>query len=147
YEPEYAEVYGVPFAFIPCAGANKTPKRERLPTRVRALPERSECEITFPRLTGYRYDITRRKLTANFTDVCQYVLSTADLPTITINAPIVGQSSIHTLDELKSHREQEVAFLLAKLTLEKYFRWDGNQKREKTTEHIFDADVQAWLFP
>lgn len=147
YEPEYAEVYGVPFAFIPCAGANKTPKRGSLPTRVRALPERSECEITFPRLTGYRYDITQPKLTANFTDACQYVLSTADLPTRTINAPIVGKSSIHTLDELKAHREQEVAFLLAKLTLEKYFRSDGNHKLEKTTEHFFDADVQAWLFP
>ncbi|AFZ08639.1 protein of unknown function DUF433 [Oscillatoria nigro-viridis PCC 7112] len=147
YEPEYAEVYGIPFAFIPCAGSNKTPKRGALPTRVRALPERSECEITFPRLTGYRYDITRGKLTANFTDVSQYVLSTADLPTVTVNAPIVGQSSIHTLDELKSHREQEVAFLLAKMTLEKYFRGDGSQKQEKTTQHFFDADVQAWLFP
>lgn len=147
YEPEYAEVYGVPFAFIPCAGSNKTPKRGALPTRVRALPERSNCEITFPRLTGYRYDITQGKLKANFTDLCRYVLSTADFPTVTINAPIVGQSSIHTLDELKSHREQEVAFLLAKLTLEKYFRWDGSQKAEKTTEHYFDADVQAWLFP
>ena len=147
YEPEYAEVYGIPFAFIPCAGSNKTPKRGALPTRVRALPERIESEITFPRLTGYRYDISRGKLTANFTDVCQYVLSTADLPTVTINAPIVGQSSIHTLDQLKSHREQEVAFLLAKLTLEKYFRWDGNQKPEKNIIHSFDADVQAWLFP
>ena len=147
YEPEYAEVYGIPFAFIPCAGSNKTPKRGPLPTRVRALPERNESEITFPRLTGYRYDISRGKLTANFTDICQYVLSTADLATVTVNAPIVGQSSIHTFDQLKSHREQEVAFLLAKLTLEKYFRWDGHQKPEKTTTHFFDADVQAWLFP
>lgn len=75
------------------------------------------------------------------------MLSTADFPTVTVNAPIVGESSIHTLDELKSHREQEVAFLLAKLTLEKYFRWDSSQKPEKTKEHCFDADVQAWLFP
>ena len=146
YEPEYAEVYGVPFAFIPCAGANKKPKQGAF-TRVRAWSERSECEITFPRLTGYRYDITREKLTAKFSDVSKYVLSTVDLPTMTVNAPIVGKSSIHTLDELKSHREQEVAFLLAKMTLEKYFRWDGSQKPEKNTQHFFDADVQAWLFP
>ena len=33
------------------------------------------------------------------------------------------------------------------MTLEKYFRWDGSQKTEKTTQHFFDADVQAWLFP
>jgi len=48
YEPEYAEVYGVPFAFIPCAGSNKNPKRGPLPTRVRALEERIALEITFP---------------------------------------------------------------------------------------------------
>jgi type III restriction enzyme len=147
YEPEYAEVYGVPFAFIPCAGSRKQPKPGPLPTRVRALEERLECEITFPRVIGYRYDITEEKLTANFTDACKYVISTADLPTKTENAPIVGQSSIHSLEELRSHREQEVAFLLAKLTLEKYFRADGTEKKDKTSIHHFDSEVQAWLFP
>ncbi|HEY2839301.1 MAG TPA: DEAD/DEAH box helicase family protein, partial [Pirellulales bacterium] len=57
FDPEYAEVYGVPFSFIPCSGATADPKPGPTPTRVRALPERSECEITFPRLLGYRYDI------------------------------------------------------------------------------------------
>ena len=147
YEPEYAEVYGVPFAFIPCAGSNKVPQRGSLPTRVRALEERIECEITFPRLIGYRYDITQEKLLANFSDVGKYTLSTADLPTKTENAPIVGESSIHTLDDLRKRREQEVAFLLAKLTLEKYFRCDGTQKSDRPKEHNFDSDVQAWLFP
>ena len=147
YEPEYAEVYGVPFAFIPCAGSSKTPKRGPLPTRVRALEERIALEITFPRVIGYRYDITQEKLKANFSDVCRYAISAADVPTLTVNAPIVGQCSIHTLDELRSRREQEVAFLLAKLTLEKYFRWDGTQKTDRPTEHYFDSDVQAWLFP
>ena len=117
YEPEYAEVYGVPFSFIPCAGSNKTPKRGPLPTRVRALEERIALEITFPRLIGYRYDITQEKLKANFSAVCKYAISASDVPTMTVNAPIVGQSSIHTLDDLLLHREQEVAFLLAKLTL------------------------------
>jgi type III restriction enzyme len=147
YEPEYAEVYGVPFAFIPCAGSNKTPKRGLLPTRVRALEERIECEITFPRLIGYRYELTQPQLKADFSAVCQYTLSTADLPTQTENAPIVGQSSIHTLDDLRSRREQEVGFLLAKLTLEKYFRCDGTEKQDRPAVHQFDSDVQAWLFP
>ena len=122
FAPEYAEVYGVPFAFIPCAGSNKTPKAGPLPTRVRAIPERIESEITFPRLLGYRYEISSKKLTPNFENPgCRYPLSTADLPTKTVNAPIIGQSSTHTLDDLRSRREQEVAFLLAKFTLEKYF--------------------------
>ena len=118
--PEYAEVYGVPFSFsIPCSGATTNPKTGPLPTRVRALESRIDCEITFPRLLGYRYDVAGERLTATFTDESKLTLSTADIPTQTENAPIVGESSIHTLDDLKRRRPNEVAFLLAKLTLEK----------------------------
>ncbi|BAZ97473.1 MULTISPECIES: BPTD_3080 family restriction endonuclease [Dehalococcoides] len=134
FDPEYAEVYGVPFSFIPCSGSAIDPKPGPMPTRVRSLEERITSEITFPRLIGYRYDLPRERLTANFNEDSQMSLSTSDIPTKTENAPIVGETSIHTLDELKNHREQEVAFLLAKLTLDKYFRDDeGNDK--------------PWLFP
>ncbi len=118
FDPEYAEVYGVPFSFIPCSGATKEPKPGLLPTRVRALEGRSAREITFPRLLGYRYDVAGERLTATFTDESRLALSTADIPTKTVNAPIVGETSIHTLDDLKRHRPNEVGFLLAKLTLE-----------------------------
>jgi type III restriction enzyme len=134
FDPEYAEVYGVPFSFIPCSGSATDPKPGPMPTRVRALEERIACEITFPRLTGYRYDLPQERLTANFNDDSRMSLSTHDIPTITENAPIVGESSVHDLNELKNHREQEIAFKLAKLTLDNYFRDDeGNDK--------------PWLFP
>jgi type III restriction enzyme len=134
FDPEYAEVYGVPFSFIPCSGATADAKRGQLPTRVRALESRIACEITFPRLAGYRYDVAGERLTATFTDESSLALSTADIPTRTENEPIVGESSIHTLDDLKRRRPNEVAFLLAKLTLEKYFRDD-------------DGNDKPWLFP
>jgi type III restriction enzyme len=118
-----------------------------MPTRVRALEERIACDITFPRLTGYRYEIPSRRLSAAFSEASQYALSTADIPTKTENRPIVGEGSIHTLDDLKTRRDAEVAFLLAKLTLEKYFRQDGEARADRPTEHRFDAEVQAWLFP
>ena len=58
-----------------------------------------------------------------------------------------SETSIHTLDDLKRHRENEVAFLLAKLTLEKYFRQDNEQKTDRPSVHRFDAEVKGWLFP
>ncbi len=64
---EYAEVYGVPFSFIPCAGTNPIPKPGPEIRRVRALPERIAGEITFPRLTGYKYELPAERLTAVFT--------------------------------------------------------------------------------
>ena len=147
FEPDYAEVYGVPFSFIPCSGSTKEPEPGPLPTRVRALESRIACEITFPRLLGYRYDVAGERLTATFTEDSRLSLSTADIPTETENAPIVGESSIHTLDDLKRRRPNEVAFLLAKLTLEKYFRSDGEKRTDRPTEHRFDSEVQTWLFP
>jgi len=147
FTPEYAEVYGVPFSFIPTSGSSSSPAPGSLSTRVRALEDRIACEITFPRLTGYRYEIPSRRLSAAFSEASQYALSTADIPTKTDNRPIVGEGSIHTLDDLKNRRDAEVAFLLAKLTLEKYFRQDGEARPDRPTEHRFDAEVQAWLFP
>jgi type III restriction enzyme len=134
FDAEYAEVYGVPFSFIPCSGSTTDPKPGPIPTRVRALDSRIACEITFPRLIGYRYDIADERLNAKFTPESHLALSTADIPTRVQLDPIVGETSIHTLDDLKRRRPNEVAFLLAKLTLEKYFRdKEGNDK--------------PWLFP
>ena len=147
FDPEYAEVYGVPFSFIPCSGSGAAPSPGPTPTRVRALENRIGSEITFPRLLGYRYDVPSERLSATFTADSRLALSTADIPTRVENAPIVGERSIHTLDDLKRRRESEVAFLLAKLTLEKYFRQDGEQKTNRPSVHRFDADVKGWLFP
>ncbi|MFH1097777.1 MAG: DEAD/DEAH box helicase family protein [Candidatus Desantisbacteria bacterium] len=134
FETEYAEVYGIPFSFIPCSGATKEPMSGPLPTRVRALESRIACEITFPRLLGYRYDVAGERLYATFTDESHLALSTADIPTETEMSPIVGTTEKHTLDDLNRRRPNEIAFLLAKLTLEKYFRDnEGNDK--------------PWLFP
>ena len=60
-----------------------------IPTRVRALESRLACEITFPRVVGYRYDLPGETLTATFTEESRLSLSTADIPTKTENAPIV----------------------------------------------------------
>lgn len=147
FTPEYAEVYGIPFSFIPCAGSTAEPTSGRETTRIRALEERIALEITFPRLAGYRYEVPADRLDAVFSDDSKLALTTADIPTKTENAPIVGETVIHTLDDLKRRRPNEVAFLLAKLTLEKYFRQDGEQRKDRPREHHFDSEVQAWLFP
>jgi type III restriction enzyme len=134
FDPEYAEVYGVPFSFIPGNGTATPPKPGLAPTRVRALESRIAQEITFPRLVGYRYDLAGKRLTATFTDDSMLSLSTADVPTITETRPIIGETSVHNLDDLRAHRINEVAFRLTKLILERYFRDD-------------DGNDQPWLFP
>lgn len=52
------------------------------------------------------------------------------------------------LSTISKHADStEVAFLLAKLTLEKYFRQDGEQRTDHPEKHTFDSDVKVWLFP
>jgi type III restriction enzyme len=131
---EYAEVYGVPFSFIPSAGSTADPKPGPIPTRVRALENRIDCEITFPRIDGYRYELPGERLNAKFTKQSQLKLSTANVPTQVENAPIVGQSVIHSLDDLRTKRPQQIAFRLAKRLLEHHFRDD-------------QQNVKPWLFP
>ncbi len=131
---EYAEVYGVPFSFIPCSGLPRDPMPGLPPTRVRALPERSACEITFPRIDGYRYELPAERLAAKFDQSSQLTLSTQSFPTKTESAPIVGQTQYHTLDEYKAVRLQTVAFEIARTVLEHYFTDADNNRKE-------------WLFP
>jgi type III restriction enzyme len=60
-EPEYVDVYGVPFEVIP---VRKKPVSRtevaKVSTLVRALPERKHFEITFPRVEGYVVDVQSR---------------------------------------------------------------------------------------
>jgi type III restriction enzyme len=152
FDPEYAEVYGVPFSFIPCAGSRDGEEKKPptlKPGRVKAIPERllerPWLEITFPRVTGYRYELPPAQLEARFTEQSQVILSTQDIPTRVENAPIVGETAVHTLDELKKRREQEVAFTIAKLILERYFR--AHDPSDPGGEVKTPGAVQVWLFP
>ncbi len=127
--PEYAEVYGVPFSFIPTSGSAVDPKPPPLMTRVRALPERAACEIRFPRVVGYRFELEGERLGWRFGEESRLPLTTKDVPTETEVAGIVGEREIHDLADLRSQREQAVVFTLA---------------RELATRHFPD---RPWLFP
>ena len=129
FDPEYAEVYGVPFSFIPCSGSANDPKPGPSMTRVRALEDRAGAEITFPRIAAYRYEVATEELGATFSEASHMSLSTEGLPTTTEVEPIAGVGEVHTLGDLEDSREQAIAFALAKRVLAKYF------------------DDQPWLFP
>src|SRR5262249_47304959 len=124
--PEYADIFGVPFSGFPVAGlpeerAPATPKPGKavraVPERLLALDEdskpRSYLEVTFPRVVGYRFDVPAERLTAKFDKSHREVLTTQDIPTRTLNAPIVGEKAELTLEEAKELRPQAVVFLLA----------------------------------
>jgi type III restriction enzyme len=63
--PEYVDVYGIPFEVIPVQkGSTTRSEPENIPTLVKALPERKDLEIRFPRVEGYIFDV-KQKVTAD----------------------------------------------------------------------------------
>lgn len=121
FEPEYAEIYGVPFNFIHDEGEGGPPPPPRKTTRVKALSEREHLKITFPRVVGYKYEFPDRVLTAKFSDASRFVLSPKDVATWTQMTGVTGETERHSLEWYRDRRPQEVAFNIAKLALEKYF--------------------------
>jgi type III restriction enzyme len=139
FTPEYAEVYGVPFSFIPAAGSRKDPPPRRPTTRVRALEERNDCEITFPVVVGYRWELPDDHLEGDFDEDSRLPLSSQNVPTTTDVAGIVGEIEVHTLDDLKAIRPQQIAFAVGKRLLDRYFR-DAPDPEGVAVE-------RPWLYP
>jgi type III restriction enzyme len=134
FEPEYADVLGIPFSFIPAnsVGDYKPPKPT---TRVEAVkPDRDALEIRFPRVTGYRVILPPGRLGATFSPESRWSITPDMAPPDAVNAPFVGENIRLSLDELKHQRNSTIAFHLAGFTLDRWFR-DAEGLRK------------PWLFP
>ena len=134
FPPEYAEVYGVPFSFIPATGSGRAIRPNPV-IEVKALPERkAKCEITFPRIVGYRPCLPPDKLDAVFTEDSHYELSTAEIPSKIEIEAITGVIREVELPYLSKFRSQQTEFYLTRVLMENY---------------LCDSDNKSkwWLFP
>jgi len=126
FSPEYAEVYGVPFSFLKVEG-NPTPQPPKVIHRVRALPEREQYEIKYPRVDGYRYELNEAKLAAHFTEESATVIENE--PTEITLEGAVGEGVVENLKKIKERRSGEVAIRLTQSLVKKYYTdADGNEK-------------------
>ena len=125
FTPEYADVFGVPFAFA--AESDVVSLNQRKPQdRVRALDERAHLAVTFPRVRSYTVKIPDEKLVANFDENSRFTIEPHHAPPITDQQGIVGEGVLITLDELKKHRINEVVFHLAAETSKLFAYEDGS---------------------
>ncbi|MXY54624.1 MAG: restriction endonuclease [Gammaproteobacteria bacterium] len=123
FNAEYADVFGIPFAFT-AKPVVAPPQKPSDTVHVRALsPERDDAEIRFPRVTGYRVDLPDERLTANFTDDHRLVLD-PDLvgPTITHNQGIIGEGHDLTIEHLDRARESTLVYFLTQRLLYNHYR-------------------------
>ena len=142
---EYADVLGVPFDFTakPVVAARKPPRET---VQVKAVrPERDHLEIRFPRVSGYRVDLPKEELSAEFTP--DHILElTPDIigPTETRNQGIIGEgvdlNLVHTGDLRHSSL---VMYLTQRLLLT---RWrDPNEEPKIHLYGKLKGIVRQWL--
>jgi len=131
FEPEYANVYGIPFAFVPTDRAIKELPPRSPALEVRSLVGREEYRISFPRLDGYRIELPDEPLHFDLGSVDPFRIGADEVPTWTESAPVIGEPE--RVVEVADVRPQEVAFQLAHRLLVKHFQ--------------SGLDRRPWLFP
>ena len=136
FAPEYAEIYGVPFAFIP--GDRQPPKTKdpRPAVGVRALDERWPLAIAFPKLDGYRVELPDEPLHADFHAATRWHLDRQTVALWVENRGVVGAAEEVDLDDLRQARAQRIAFAIAKTLVE----------REEFFAALAGVE-RPWLFP
>lgn len=125
--PEYADVLGIPFDFTQNPAPAKVVAPPRM-TRIHALPERSDCEIKFPNVAGYRVAYPPGPLKATFSEDSKLAVTPDDIPTSTDVEPIVGEGIELNLQNYESQRMKSVYYAVAGYTLRRYIREDSTPK-------------------
>lgn len=130
FNVEYADVLGIPFDFT-AEPVVAPPQPPRETVQVRAVsPERDELEIQFPRVAGYRVELPKEQLTAQFNDDSTLEL-TPDLvgPSITRNSGIIGEGVDLTLIHTRDLRHSTLLYNLTHRLLATKWRDQGEDPR------------------
>jgi type III restriction enzyme len=126
FNVEYADVLGIPFDFT-AKPVVAPPQKPRETIQVKAIhPERDNCEITFPRVQGYRTELPEDRLVADFNNDSVLEL-TPDLvgATETRNSGIIGETVDLNLVHTGDVRPSQVLYELTSHLLLTKFR-DAN---------------------
>jgi type III restriction enzyme len=141
FDAEYANVYGVPFAFIPTDKAAPPVKPAPPVTVVRSVEGREHLRITFPHLEGYRFEVPDETLLLP-DELDKFVIGKGTaVPTWTQIAPAVGVKEL-VEDDPSTLRTKAVAFRLARRLVRHHFAY-GDEIDDGTAR----TEPRPWLFP
>lgn len=143
FTPEYANVYGVPFAFIPTDAPVVDAKPPQPATHVRAVVGREHLRIEFPNVEGYRLEVADGHL-GLAPDLEPYVVSRETIPTWTDASGVVGESEV-VRDDIPTVRPQQLAYGIARRLAHHHFAIDPT--RVDAEGDIAGVTDRPWLFP
>ena len=135
FVPEYVNIFGVPFTFLPHeGGGDEPPPPPPAPkTRIEALPERKGYEITWPNVMRIDHEY-RPTLSLDVAKAKPLMLDAYETPTIAELAPIIeGKPDVTRISEIslrelgERFRTQKIVFTAAS---DIYEQMKGTWKRQ-----------------
>lgn len=135
FAPEYVNVFGVPFSFLPHEDSGSTPAPALPKTRIYADPDKSGFEIRWPNVIHIEHTY-RPRLFVDWKKVEPLHLKSSDTPSIAELAPVVaGKPDVTKISDIdlnnliRGQRLQEVIFKMARETYERMKPdWKGGKE-------------------
>lgn len=113
FDVEYANVYGIPFAFIPSDGKVVDSVPAPPAVEVYTKNDREHLQINFPHVQGYRVEQPDLPPTIDTSTAPKYLLAASTVPTWTETSGLVGESVIIAGADTSAVRAQTVAYRIA----------------------------------
>jgi type III restriction enzyme len=141
FSPEYANVYGIPFSFIPSDKPGAEPKVPEPSIRVKALDDRAHLRIEFPIVTGYRMEWPESPIEFTLDDAKPLAVNGETVPSVVQIEGIVGESE--TVAAIEEARPRSIAFAIAKRIMDHEVNVDDNWRPWVFPQLV--AAVEQWL--
>ncbi|MGH7205065.1 MAG: restriction endonuclease, partial [Nitrospiraceae bacterium] len=136
FEPEYVNIFGVPFTFLPHEGGDGPPPPPLPPPiKIEPVPEKKECEISWPNIVRIDHEY-RPRLSLDLSKLQPLELDANETATIAALAPVVqGKPDVTRLTEIdleglgKQLRLQKIIFEAARDVFDLMKpTWKGNRE-------------------
>ncbi len=136
FEPEYVNIFGVPFTFLPHEGGDGPPPPPPTPkTRIEPLVEKLEFQLSWPNIVRVDHDY-RPQLSLDWAKVKRFTINANDTRTLAELAPIVeGKPDVSKVTEIdledlgRKFRMQKVVFEAAADIYDQMKpRWKANRE-------------------
>jgi type III restriction enzyme len=144
---EIAQVLGVPFEIIPFKSSGGPPKAPTSRRHVRALPERAEYAISFPRVEGYT-QVVRNRIDVDWAHVPAITLDPTKIPSEVKMAAALpnNQGRVKAIDFGKAREMTLETFFATKRLQQLVFEASGTLTRDFIATGAAKAPAHV-LFP
>lgn len=131
FKPEYVNVFGVPFTFMPHEEAGEPPPPPPPTIRIEALSERAErFQISWPQVIRIEH-VLKPRLSVDWNRVARLEIDAAHIPLSADIAPTVdGKADLTKLTEIRLHE------------LAEQFRYQRTVF--ETARKLFEAEAAGW---